>query len=135
MMNAQSKDCPVGMTSEPAQAGSGVFYTPGGEVMAKNAIENVLKIQEQYEQARKAAVQEIQAQIKELNDQLRSLGVDSGNGVARKAAGTRQKSEAPCSVCGFKTNPPHDARAHRSQGKKKEAFNKAHLDERGLAKV
>src|SRR5687767_5318195 len=33
--------------------------------------------------------------------------------------GTRQVKDAPCPVCGFKTNPPHDSRAHRGQQDKK----------------
>jgi hypothetical protein len=50
--------------------------------------------------------------------------------------GTRQIKDAPCSICGFKTAPPHDARRHRfSQGKRKRPFTAKELSDLGLKKV
>lgn len=49
--------------------------------------------------------------------------------------GARQVRDAPCPVCKFKTQPPHDARKHRGQGKRKRAFTSSQLNEMGLAKV
>ena len=50
--------------------------------------------------------------------------------------GTRQIRNAPCSICGFKTAPLHDARRHRfSQGKKKRPFTAKELSDLGLKKV
>jgi hypothetical protein len=46
----------------------------------------------------------------------------------------RQQKDAPCPICGFKTNPLHDRRAHRSQERKK-PFTAAELKERGVEKV
>ena len=40
----------------------------------------------------------------------------------------------PCSVCGFVTEKPHDARSHRWQ-KPKAPFNARELVERGMVKV
>jgi hypothetical protein len=49
--------------------------------------------------------------------------------------GTRQVKAAPCSVCKFETTPPHDARKHRAQGKRKRAFTTAELKELELKKT
>jgi hypothetical protein len=46
----------------------------------------------------------------------------------------RQKKDAPCPICNFKTDPPHDGRMHRSQ-KTKKPFSVEALMERHLAKV
>jgi hypothetical protein len=46
----------------------------------------------------------------------------------------RAKLDKPCPTCGFKTEPLHDARAHRSQTKKA-PFTAGELAERGLQKV
>lgn len=50
--------------------------------------------------------------------------------------GTRQvNAERPCPICGFRTDPPHDARAHRAQGNKKRAFTADELSAKGMRKV
>jgi hypothetical protein len=46
----------------------------------------------------------------------------------------RQQRDVSCPVCGFKTNPLHDGRAHRSQEPKK-PFTTVELEEKGLQKV
>jgi hypothetical protein len=53
-----------------------------------------------------------------------------------KAAGEikRQQRDIPCPICGFKTIPLHDGRAHRSQEPKK-PFTADELAERGFLKV
>ena len=67
-----------------------------------------------------------------------SQGPTRAKRAAKKASrkGTRQIKDAPCSICGFKTAPPHDARRHRfSQGKKKRPFTAKELSDLGLKKV
>lgn len=50
--------------------------------------------------------------------------------------GTRTvNAERPCPICGFTTSPPHDARAHRSQGDKKRAFTAEDLSARGMTRA
>lgn len=117
----------------PQPAGIAATTHQGGRPVAKTAIDNVLKIQQQYEEARKAAVEEIQVQIRELQDQLRALGVREGTRPAGKSKGAGTVGDKPCSVCGFKTTPPHDSRSHRSQ-KSKKPFTKEELDARNLTK-
>jgi DNA repair exonuclease SbcCD ATPase subunit len=69
---------------------------------------------------------------------LNSLGfnyqlAEGGKRVSRKATG--QIKDGPCPVCKFKTTPPHDARKHRSQGKKKKPFTSQQLVEFGLGRA
>lgn len=47
---------------------------------------------------------------------------------------TRKQANKPCPVCGFATNPGHDARKHRAQGDKKRPFTSKQLKELGLVK-
>jgi hypothetical protein len=51
----------------------------------------------------------------------------------KTTGGTREA--AACSVCGFKTNPPHTARRHAKQGDNTKPFTAAELNEQGLEKV
>jgi hypothetical protein len=65
--------------------------------------------------------------------ELREARRGRGQGSRR---GTRQvNAERACPICGFRTIPPHDARAHRSQGDKKKAFSAEELSAKGLQKA
>lgn len=48
--------------------------------------------------------------------------------------GTRTVKDEPCPICGWKTNPPHDRRSHRTQEPKR-PFTAAELAAKGLTKV
>ncbi|QQS10748.1 MAG: hypothetical protein IPK81_13975 [Rhodospirillales bacterium] len=66
--------------------------------------------------------------------------VEGGRKVAVPAVkagrrGARGIKDAPCPVCSFQTSPPHDARRHRAQGKRKTPFTPAQLEAFGLKKV
>lgn len=53
-----------------------------------------------------------------FNYRLSEGGTRRSSGGERK--GTRQvNAERPCPICGFRTEPPHDARRHRSQDPKR----------------
>ena len=87
--------------------------------------------------ARQEALANAEQAIQALND----LGfnyrlTEASRQAAKKASkrGTRTVKDAPCPTCGFKTNPPHDGRAHRIQATKK-PFTAEELKERGLTKV
>lgn len=69
--------------------------------------------------------------------ELRETGARSGRQAsAESRKGTRSvNAERPCPICGFKTIPPHDARAHRSQGEKKRAFTAEELSSKGMTKA
>lgn len=102
------------------------------------------QLQDELRSLEQGAHDEIMARI---NADIRELGelgyryrvVEGGRGRSGRGAGvsrkgTRQVKDAPCPVCGFKTNPPHDARAHRGQQEKK-PFTAAELKAKGLEKV
>jgi hypothetical protein len=109
----------------------------------KSAIQRIKELDEErgriFDQAKEEALEKAKAAIAELN----ALGLDYThvNGE-RKAAPAPTASvpnkgtvkDAPCKICGFKTDPIHDARAHRSQTKKK-PFTAAELEEKELTRL
>lgn len=91
------------------------------------------------DEAKSEALAAAEAAIKDLND----LGfnyrlVEAGQRAAVKESGNGRRrsgpSDQPCPICQFKTDPPHDGRAHRSQ-KEKKPFSPAELAEKGLTRV
>ena len=71
-----------------------------------------------------------------LNYALIQPGTRKGAGKkVRSRNGTGYISDAECPVCKFKTSPPHDARRHRLQGKRKKPFTAPQLKEMGYARV
>jgi hypothetical protein len=58
--------------------------------------------------------------------------------VAKKAVGRKAVGripDNPCRICGFRTDPPHDARKHRFSKAKKRPFNAKELADLGMRKV
>ena len=95
------------------------------------------------EGAKKEALEAAHKAIADLNE----LGFNyrlvegSGTSAARKPrersegdTPKRQARDVACPICGFKTNPHHDGRAHRSQEPKR-AFTEEELSEKGLTKI
>lgn len=85
---------------------------------------------------------EAMAAVQKALGALNSLGfnfVVVERGRRKKAVANRKVSrsvkDAPCPICGFKTMPPHDRRAHRGQGNNKKPFTAAELEAKGLRKV
>jgi len=108
--------------------------------MADNPIQRLKQLDHERAQlissAKKEALEKATAAVGELNalgfDYRLVDGVRMAPRVARRA---RQTKDAPCPVCKFKTSPPHDARKHRGQGKRKKPFTSAEMHELGLAKA
>jgi len=112
----------------------------------KSVLDQIRGLKEQEAKLIDGAKAEAIAKVKEAIQELQELGfhyrlveaVDEQAPRARKGAkvtGTkRQQKDAPCAICGFKTSPLHDRRAHRAQEPKK-PFTKAELSERGLTKA
>lgn len=98
-------------------------------------LEREKKLEEQLAEVREKMVDLKKARRDELLAELKELGFDGGKVSKKSAAGSREKKDAPCSVCEFKTDPLHDARAHRSQGKTKKPFTAEELRERGMKKA
>jgi single-stranded DNA-specific DHH superfamily exonuclease len=106
---------------------------------ASSALEQLRQLDEQrkeiMESARKEALEVINAALGTLGEfgfNYRLVEAKPPAPSGRK--GARQLKDAPCKVCGFKTSPPHDARAHRTQTKKK-PFTDEELQAKGLSRV
>lgn len=84
------------------------------------------------EEALELANQAIQA-LNALGFNYRLTGGSGRSSGPRK--GTRQaNAERPCPICGFTTEPPHDARRHRSQQPKR-PFTDAELETNHMRRV
>ena len=73
----------------------------------------------------------------DVSEIYRTSAVDRSHSGARGGSsrkGTRRVKDAACPICGFKTIPPHDGRAHRSQSPKK-PFTADELAARGFRKA
>jgi hypothetical protein len=85
------------------------------------------------------AKKEALARAKQAVADLNALGFAySLAPVAKKAVGRKTVGgipDTPCRICGFRTNPPHDARKHRFSKAKKRAFTSKELTDLGMRKV
>ena len=109
--------------------------------MAKSPMDELKQLDKRREElmgeVRGSAETNLRKALRDYNDL--GLGITyelraAGRGVSRR--GTRQINvNRPCPICGFKTVPPHDARAHRSQGDKKKAFTADELSAKGMQKA
>lgn len=101
------------------------------------ALSKIKKLQAEMDEYSKEAVADALEQAEDAISTLASLGhryrlVRAGG----RGKGMRQTNpDRPCPVCQFKTDPPHDARQHRGQGKSKRALSAAQLAEMGLKKL
>ena len=92
------------------------------------------------EGAKAEALERANKAVEELNElgfhyQLIEESQSTAHRASRPHEGLkRERKDAPCGICGFKTLPLHDGRLHRSQEKKK-PFTKTELTERGLVAV
>lgn len=88
-----------------------------------------------------AAIKEQRQIIKDAQKRLAELGDTEeggieGHGKPPSAKKKRAKSTSGCSICNFKTSPPHTNRHHRTQPKNKKApFTAKELEAKGLKKV
>jgi hypothetical protein len=111
----------------------------------KSAIQRIKELDDErakiFDQAKEEALQKATQAVADLN----GLGLNyqlingdlKGEGKQLKKATAKPRGtvkDAACPVCEFMTSPPHDARTHRSQSKKK-PFTAKELAERNLAKV
>lgn len=104
--------------------------------MAKdNAADRIRKLKEEIttlqSSAKEELLVEIRAKIAELNELGFSFELTSGG---RSKLQRQRDPDRPCPVCKIVTDPPHDARAHRGQGKTKKPFNAAELKELGYTR-
>jgi hypothetical protein len=106
--------------------------------MADSTVQRLKQLDQERATLLGGAKKEALARATQSIDDLNALGFNYRlveNGKQRTRKGTRTLKDAPCPTCGFKTSPPHDARAHRAQGNRKKPFTAAQLKERGYEKV
>ncbi|MCW5714047.1 MAG: hypothetical protein KIT43_06010 [Bauldia sp.] len=96
------------------------------------------RLREEHEGALQQSLRDFNGMNFGVTYELREVGLPRGarqimgSGDVRK--GTRTvNAERACPICNFKTVPPHDARAHRSQATKS-AFTAEELAGRGMRK-
>jgi len=109
-----------------------------------NILDAIKKLEEERERLIEGAKSEALAKAQEAISDLGRLGFEyelverqDNRQAAEKGRGTgvkRPMKDKPCSICGFKTNPLHDARAHRSQETKK-PFTAAELKDKKFERV
>jgi len=76
--------------------------------MNTNGIDHVLKLQQDYETARRETIEALLETIRNAQEQLKLLGHEGTSKARRNAA------PKPCARCG---GTDHDARRHRSEGR------------------
>ena len=113
--------------------------------MADTSLKRIAELDKERAALLESAKNEALGRINAAIADLRALGLDYAlvqpgrkNGAAKKSrsrSGTGYISDAECPVCMFKTSPPHDARRHRLQGKRKKPFTAPQLKEMGYARV
>ena len=101
----------------------------------QSALDQLKALEAQKAELAEQAYSEALQQAEEAVSALNSLGYDYTltNGSKPKRT-TRKPKDTPCKICGFKTDPPHDARAHRSQAEKR-PFTDEELAQLGMTKV
>jgi hypothetical protein len=106
--------------------------------MAKSIMDQIRALDEQknklLEGAKSEAMEAVNSALTKLNALGFSYRITGGKRSGGSQKGTRQMKAAACPVCGFKTEPPHDGRAHRGQ-KDKKPFTAAELRERGYERA
>ncbi len=100
-----------------------------------SAFSRMKGLQDQISSLQSEAKDELLQKIQDCIAELAHLGFSYKLvSVQGRATGTRKKNpDRPCPVCDFATAPPHDARTHRGQSKKK-PFTAAELKDMGLSK-
>jgi hypothetical protein len=116
--------------------------TKGIEMAEKDPIARIKELDAErarlLDEAKKEALARAQQAVADLN----ALGfaynltqISAGRKAVGKRATGRIPVDNPCRICGFRTNPPHDARKHRFSKARKRPFTAKELTDLGLRKV
>jgi hypothetical protein len=111
--------------------------------MQKSAIEQIKELKARLESKTEQAKAEAIAAAREAIEVFRELGLDNdtilkdvgfrGRATAKESREGRSPKDEPCQICSFRTDPPHDGRAHRGQTKKR-PLAAEELEKKGLTK-
>jgi hypothetical protein len=113
--------------------------------MQKSVIDEIRELKAQVQSRTEQAKAEALESAREAINFLRELGIDNDTILKQLGFRARTKSpkekpegiiskEEPCVICGFRTDPTHDGRAHRGQAKKR-PLTAEELEKKGLIKV
>jgi hypothetical protein len=112
------------------------------EMAEKDPIARIKELDAEKSKLIESAKSEALERAKQAVADLNALGFAyslAQTSVAKKAVGRKAvgqiPSDNPCRICGFRTNPPHDARKHRFSKAKKRPFNAKELTDLGMRKV
>ena len=100
----------------------------------QSAIAQVKRLQEEIARLSTQARNEALAQASQAIETLNALGLPYRlhDDAARTPAKKRRSKSVDCRVCGFTTDPPHNARKHSSLGDEKRPFTDEELASLGL---
>ena len=111
-------------------------------------LEKLKELDAQRDQLLSDAMQDALTRAEEAVSELNALGFHYylGEGEARPTPARRSKQpvankpvrhvpkDAPCPICNFRTDRPHDRRSHRMQ-KRKRPFNVKELEAMGMTRL
>ena len=103
--------------------------------MATSVLDQIRAVEHQKLKVKVETLRKVKQALNELNKlgfEYRVVGDGRISDTVRRSS--RTLKNAPCTICGFRTVRPHDARAHRGQAKKA-SFTRKELAERGLRRV
>ncbi|MFO1173175.1 MAG: hypothetical protein U1E49_19685 [Hyphomicrobiaceae bacterium] len=104
-----------------------------------NAASRIKQLQEEIASLQADAKEQLLQRIRKDIAELNGLGVTYQlvAGRSRGGSGGKRFSDPnrPCPVCKFRTEPFHDARTHRSQGRTKKPFTAEELRKLGLTRA
>lgn len=103
--------------------------------MVDSVVERIRELDKERASLLGSAKKEILSIIEDAVAELNALGFSYAviEGATKSDSSGNQRRNRNCPVCGIRTEPPHDARAHRGQGKKKKPFTQAELKQHGFS--
>lgn len=115
---------------------------------ASTLFDQLRKLDSERERLVEDARNDALARVETILGELRELGLEyelvergqkggTSRALKSRSAGTKatgQRGGKPCPICEFTTDPPHDARRHRSQ-KNKAPFTDDELEGMGLVRA
>lgn len=103
-----------------------------------NAAQRIKQLQDEIANlqadAREQLLQRIRKDLAELNSMGLTYQLVSGRSRGGSASKRFSDPDRACPVCKFKTEPYHDARTHRAQGRNKKPFSADELRNLGLSR-
>lgn len=155
--NMEKVQLAKGATARRGERGSGAVRTvppegssvrgTGSSVSGNDALQRIRELDQERASLMEEAKGHALAAANEAVEQLNGLGFnyrlvqDMPAGIRRAIGSDDRKPrrplnpDRPCPICGFTTNPPHDARAHRNQGVNKQAFTAEELSTKVMQRV